>query len=116
MQRITTAIQLERAALRTVVDPRATRRWAVLIDVVAEMKDDGGILGNHVAVEAEVPLLIMLAGGKGEAQPVELAARRRQCQRASGAADRVADVETVKIFPSRLEPAGDVPAAKQPEG
>ena len=67
VQRMARAVVLERIGLRRAVAAHVVAAPVRLVDVVAEEGDEVGVIGRDVPVGAEVPLLVLLAGGEGEA-------------------------------------------------
>ena len=75
------------------------------VDVVAEERDEVGLVGGDVAVGAEVALLVLLAGGEGEAHARAPLCRRRGAVRVRPTrAVRVAGGEAVPVPALGLEP------------
>lgn len=83
--RVPTAVVRERHDLVAQVQPRASGRRAVFVDVVTQVQDDTRILLGHPPVDGEVPLLVVGAGGEGHHQ---VAAVRADRGGGAGAADR----------------------------
>ncbi len=69
VQRIARAIVIERVRLPARVLAHMVAPPGRLVDVIAEKDDEIGRVGDDVAVGAVVALLVLLAGGEGEAQP-----------------------------------------------
>ena len=80
----------------------APRRF---VDVVAEEHHEVEVVLEHVAVGAEVALLIVLAGCEGEPQLVGLCRRARRRARASDRAGGVPGSEAVPVPACRLQSA-----------
>ena len=77
------------------------------VDVVAEENDELRIFLGEMPVGGKITVLVIGAGHVTEAQAVKRCARRRQGDRASDRARRVAALEAIPIGPARLQ-AGDV--------
>jgi hypothetical protein len=74
------------------------------VDVVAQVRDQPRVLGDHVAVGGEVTLAVVLARPEREAQALGRGLGRRQRQRAPGAADGLAAPEAVEVRAVGVQP------------
>jgi hypothetical protein len=85
------------STVRAVVLAHVVAAPARLVDVVAEEHDEVRIVGDDVAVGAEVALLVLLAGSERESHAAADFAGRRRGARASDAALRAARGEAVPV-------------------
>ena len=69
IERVARTVVLERVGLRRAVAAHVVAAPARFVDVVAKERDEIGRIGDDVAIRAEIPLLILLAGSEGEPQP-----------------------------------------------
>src|SRR6185295_2289253 len=84
----------------------APRRF---VDVVAEMDDEVGLVGDEVAVGAEEALLVLLARGEGEAQPRRRRVGGGRRVKAADRARRACGVEAIEV-PAVGREAGELDA------
>src|SRR5206468_7177270 len=73
------------------------------VDVVTEVHDQIEIVAEHVAVRVVVALLVLLAGGEGQAHTLVVAVcgGRRSC--ATGGTHLTARSKAIPVPPTRLE-------------
>ncbi len=105
--RVATTVVRERHDLVAQVQPRSPCRGAVLVDVVAQVQDDARVVLGHPAVDGEVALLVVRAGGEGHHQVTAGCADRG---RGAGAADRrevALGAEAVEVVGVRVETTRD---------
>ena len=104
--RVAVAVVLERRDLVAAVhaNPPGFGIARVLIDVVAEVKDEVEIFGGEMTVGREVAGLEMLTGDEGEPETIGRRAERRQGPRASDRARRIAHVEPIPVPPIGPQP------------
>ncbi len=77
-----------------------------LVDIVADVHDQVGGVGDDVPIGGEEPLLVVLAADQCELQPIERGAvLRRRLGTADGTAD-VSRCEAIPVFPAGLQPLG----------
>ena len=116
VQRVPGAIVVERVTLRCAVlayPPLAPRQ---LVDVVADVQHQIGLVGDDCPIGGVVAVLVLLAGGDGQS---ELCGRDVSGGRGGRAADRaacLADGEAVPVRAPGHEPAGFDVHAVRPVG
>src|SRR5690349_6852195 len=102
--RVTKPVIVETHAERRVMYAHAIPARRALIDVIAEVDDEIGILERHVLVRGVEPLLVMLAGREEQPQR-RRGARRRQRAEPAGLARRVSGMKAIEIPAVGLEAA-----------
>jgi len=105
VQRVAVAEFRQRRRDADFVPAHESRSPGLLVDVVAEMDDEIEVARRHVAIGREIALLVLLARGEGEAQPLRGAGGGG---RGAGAAGRTlggAGTEPVPVGTPRLEAA-----------
>ena len=111
---VTHAIAIQRVGLRTDMAAYQVVAPVALVDVVADEEHQVEIFIEQMPVRREVRLFVMLAGGHGEAQAVELAALGFRGTRAPDRADLVAAGEAIPVPAPRFEPVHvDMHAVRQ---
>lgn len=117
MRRLQVAVDLVLGVAVAVVDqrvdlvapvqprPRDVRAGlAAFVDVVAIVEDEVEPLGRKMAKGGKQPLLVVLAAGDREAEPLDRRARRRRGAGAAGRTPFLADLEAIPIVTAGLEP------------
>jgi hypothetical protein len=102
VQRIAEAIVVERVALGLLVRPHA-HRAAILVDVVADVRNEVGPIGGDCAVSGEIALLVVLARRDREGEPLRHGAGGGCRARSADGALLPAAREAVPIVASGLE-------------
>ena len=94
---------IERDRLRPFMMAHVVPAPGRLVDVIAQVDDQIQIVGQHMPVGRVIPLLVLLAGPRGEAQPRRGGIQRRRGPGAADRAGRVAGMEAVPIPAVRFQ-------------
>ena len=100
---VAVAVLLQGNGLRRLVLAHMPAAPGGFVDVVAEEDHQVQAFRRHVAVGGVEALLVLLAGGEGEAQAVRRGAAWRGSARASGRADGIAGHEAVPVPAGRRQ-------------
>src|SRR5439155_6460290 len=95
VERVAAPIVLERHRLAAAVAAYEITSPRRFVDVIAQVNDQIGLIGDDVPVRREVALLVVLAGDEGEAQARRSSRWQRRGARAAGSADSDARGEAI---------------------
>ena len=103
VKRVPDPIVVERVRLGSAVLAHVILAPRRFVDVVTEVHDQIEIVAEHVAVRVVVALLVLLAGGEGQAHTLVVAVcgGRRSC--ATGGTHLTARSKAIPVPPTRLE-------------
>ena len=105
VERITIAELRQRRRNANLMPSHQPRSPGLLVDVVAEVDHQVEVARGHVAIGREVALLVLLARGEGEAQPLRRARGGRRGARATDRTLRRARPEPVPVGTPRFQAA-----------
>ena len=104
VERVAAAVIIQRDRLARAMAANGIAAERGFVDVITEVHDELGLVGDDVAIGAEVALLIVLAGREGEAQARGPRGRRRRSVRRADAACRFAGRESIPVATRGREP------------